>query len=144
MSSSVDTTPPAALGSTDRKKRPESASRLRPGCGWQTRDRETLPSRTAKMKAGVRHPAYAANKRTNRSFQPRATGDLVMLLDAHLFFAQPDTGTATTVCRTGQPVGATIGRPDQRRFRNVRQARRTAGSGGSERSVPASQYRPRQ
>jgi hypothetical protein len=31
-----------------------------------------------------------------------------------LFFARLDTRTATTVCRTDQPVGATIGRPDQR------------------------------
>jgi len=47
------------------EKRPESAFRLRPGCGWQTRDRETLPSRTTKMKTGVRHPAYSVNKLAN-------------------------------------------------------------------------------
>ena len=64
----------AEPGGRRSEKRPESASRLRPGCGWQTRDRETLPSRTAKMKAGVRHPAYPANKGTDRLFQPRATG----------------------------------------------------------------------
>src|ERR1700741_1084884 len=58
------------------EKRPESASRLRVGCGWQTRDRETLPSRTKKMKASVRHLAYGVNKRANRLFQSRASGRL--------------------------------------------------------------------
>jgi len=44
-------TRPAHVGSNRgvcRKKAGVGDSRHRQGCGWQTRDRETLPSRTAK------------------------------------------------------------------------------------------------
>ena len=58
-------------------------------------------------------PTLLTSEQTDRS-SPEQRADLVMLLDGHLFFARLDPRTATTVCRTGQPVGATIGRPDQR------------------------------
>jgi hypothetical protein len=49
-------TSPSGIGSDpssiDEKRGPEPVCRLRSGCGWQARDRETLPSRTAKNEDG--------------------------------------------------------------------------------------------
>ena len=58
---------PPPAGATDAVEKNRSRlRRLRRGSGWQARDRETLPSRTAEMQAGVRHPAYAVNKQAQK------------------------------------------------------------------------------
>src|SRR5215471_7178012 len=79
----------AAIGKKSRGR----LHRLRPGCGWQTRDRETLPSRTAEMKTGVRHPAYMVQQRS-REVVPKLCEELpwlrrVMPMDA-LFTTKPE------------------------------------------------------
>ena len=65
------------------------------------------------MKAGVRHPAYSANSRANRLFQPRAGRCPVMLRDALRFLLDPDTGPLTRVCshdrRHVPPIDSNVG-----------------------------------
>jgi len=52
--------------------------RRRQGCGWQTRDRETLPSRAAE-KGGARHPPDVSNA-TRPGWFPTATLYLLLSL----------------------------------------------------------------
>src|SRR5215469_3261286 len=47
----------AEIRELSEKKTGVDVSRHRQGCGWQTRDRETLPSRTTKYEASVRRLA---------------------------------------------------------------------------------------
>ena len=65
------------------KKSRSRLRRLRRGSGWQARDRETLPSRTAEMQAGVRHPAYGVNKRADK-LVPTATKSPSAITTANL------------------------------------------------------------